>query len=228
MADDFHLARVSLLIAEFPHWLEYFTQHAPFSKPDQLAFHRQTINARRACQTACDAVDDLVFAQALHNTLKAWGIGSRGSRLCGLTAFQAALVAAKPSLQALDRLRIDDPMLDAEHVSNALWSIIENLRIVENAPLVAGTKTLHHVLPELIPPMDRAYTQQFFGWHNPQFQYGQEKCFKKAFLALAPVSRLVNARQYVGGHQWNTSVTKVLDNAVVGLVRAAQDDAVAP
>jgi hypothetical protein len=92
-----------------------------------------------------------------------------------------------------------------------------------NAPLVAGSKALHHLLPELVPPMDRAYTQQFFGWHNPEFQYGQQKCFRIAFAALALVARRVNPRQFVEAHPWNTSVTKVLDNALVGLLCAVRD-----
>lgn len=39
------------------------------------------------------------------------------------------------------------------------WQVIENLGIVRNRSLiVSGTKALHHVLPGLVPPMDRAWT----------------------------------------------------------------------
>ena len=68
--------------------------------------------------------------------------------------------------------------------------------------------------------MDRAYTQKFFGWHSPQFQYRQGECFRLAYTALVFVARRTNAAQYVGTHPWHSSVSKVLDNGVVGLVRA--------
>jgi hypothetical protein len=29
---------------------------------------------------------------------------------------------------------------------------------------VPGTKALHHLLPDLVPPMDRAWTGAFFHW----------------------------------------------------------------
>lgn len=34
---------------------------------------------------------------------------------------------------------------------------------------MAGSKTLHHLLPDLVPPIDREYTRPFFGLHNPEF-----------------------------------------------------------
>jgi hypothetical protein len=109
-------------------------------------------------------------------------------------------------------------------VQSATWSTIEALNVVDNdAQLVAGTKTLHHLLPDLVPPMDREYAQRFFRWHSPQFQYGQEKCFKIAFAALVLVARQVDPRQYVGTHPWHTSATKVLDNALVGFMCAVDD-----
>jgi hypothetical protein len=94
------------------------------------------------------------------------------------------------------------------------------------ALLVSGSKTLHHLLPEIIPPMDRAYTQRFFGWHNSQFQYGQAKCFATAYAALVVTARQAAPRQYVGTSPWNTSVTKGFDNALVGMVRAIEDGAI--
>jgi hypothetical protein len=34
---------------------------------------------------------------------------------------------------------------------------------------MAGSKALDHLLPDLVPPMDREYTRPFFGLHNPEF-----------------------------------------------------------
>ena len=89
--------------------------------------------------------------------------------------------------------------------------------VTNDAKIVGGTKTLHHLLPELIVPIDRAYTKNFFGWHDPQFQYDQHACFHEAFLAFVTVARSANPRQYVS-KGWNSSLTKVIDNALVGMI----------
>jgi hypothetical protein len=215
---------VPLLIAEFPRWLDYFAQHGPFTKSEQLASHLKTIQLRRGHTSLTTAANDPDFVKALHDTLKAWGLGVRRSNLLNLTEFGPALALAATKLGPLEQLRIDAVDLDVEATIEALWKAIESLGIVRNdALLVSGTKTLHHLLPELVPPMDRAYTQTFFRWHSPQFQYGQRKCFQLAYAALVFVAREVNARQYVGTHPWHSSVSKVLDNGLVGLVRAIED-----
>ena len=57
----------------------------------------------------------------------------------------------------MEKARIDDPALDIPAVCEHLWQVIGNLGIVRNrALIVPGTQALHHVLPDLVPPMDRA------------------------------------------------------------------------
>jgi hypothetical protein len=116
-------------------------------------------------------------------------------------------------------LRIEVSITQGE----SIWQVISSLAIVSNdTPLVSGTKALHHILPELVVPIDRGYTQVFFGWHNPQFQYSQERCFLTAHRFFVEVARMAQPEQYVGEH-WFTSGTKTIDNAIVGAVRETQE-----
>ncbi len=88
--------------------------------------------------------------------------------------------------------------------------------MVDNrAKIVAGTKTLHHLLPDLVVPMDRAWTGAFFAWSQAAPQYQQHQAFVRAFKAFVHVAREVDPALYVGDG-WKTSRTKVLDNAVIG------------
>src|SRR5437667_6193176 len=65
----------------------------------------------------------------------------------------------------MEKARIDDLALDIPAVCEHLWQVIGNPGIVRNrALIVPGTKALHHVLPDLVPPMDRAWTGAFFLW----------------------------------------------------------------
>ena len=115
---------------------------------------------------------------------------------------------------------LDDERLDAETLSttktgDSIWRLIERLRIsATGAPLVATTKALHHLLPNLVVPMDRQFTGAFFNWNNQAWQKNHEQSFKAAFLAFAKIARSAKPAQYVG-LGWNTSPTKVIDNAIV-------------
>ena len=91
-----------------------------------------------------------------------------------LDQFVKNLRARAADIEALDELRIADPTLNVMAVSQKLWRLMDTLGIVINiARIVPGTKALHHILPDLVVPVDRAYTQKFFGWHSPKFQYDQ-------------------------------------------------------
>lgn len=216
-----------VLVEKFSTWLSYFESHGPFTKRDQLECHVETIGRRHDLGSAATAVGDEQFLRALYKTLRAWGIGMRRSRLKPFEEFSAIFGRQKQAVAQFETMILDDPHLNVSGTAEALWELLSQLQIVENvATLVPVTKALHHVLPELVVPMDREYTQMFFGWQNPQFQYGQRSCFTEAFGVFAEIARLVNPSQYVS-KGWNSSRTKVIDNALVGLMRKIRDEATA-
>jgi hypothetical protein len=81
---------------------------------------------------------------------------------------------------------------------------------------VALTKTIHHLLPDLLPPIDRAYTGTFFGWSVPDFQSRQREIFDTSWSAFVEIGRRVDLDAHVGTAPWNTSCSKVVDNAIIG------------
>lgn len=209
---------VQSLIKKFPFFLKYYTDHYPFTKLGQLEYHRDTIQRRLDLGSAKAVLKDEDFLKSLYRTLQAWGIGSRASKLKSFDSFVNALTEITPEICNLDGIRLDQKGLEIDLVAKKIWNIIDNMQIVNNiATLVPCSKALHHILPNLIVPIDREYTQVFFGWQNPKFQYGQATCFYDAFNAFVLVSREANPGQYVC-NGWNTSLTKVIDNAVVGLI----------
>ena len=64
----------------------------------------------------------------------------------------------------MQQLQIDQ--LDSDkvrEVAEAAWAIMASLRVgIGPTLLVANSKALHHLLPGLIPPIDRNYTLRFF------------------------------------------------------------------
>lgn len=214
-----------LLVADFPRFLHAFEENCPFNRYGQLEYHVKTIKRLKECGSVGRALADESFLRSLHDTLQVWGIGARGSNLKPLAQFASALRQRESEIASFAGIALDQPGLDAEPTSSRLWQLINTLDVVtNNQKIVAGTKALHHLLPELVVPMDGAYTKPFFGWHNPQFQYGQEGCFREAFMAFAKIARAANPRQYVSVG-WSSSITKLIDNAVVGVFCYANSQA---
>ena len=214
-------ARVGKLVSRFGDYVQVYDDRVPFTG-EQLAAHRQSVEVRRRAGGVRTALEDEEFLASLRRTLLAWGVGRRASRLVASDDFAAALRAVAPSLEALEPLTIDGGDLPGD-VAGQLWGIIDSLGVVTNkAKLVAGTKTLHHLLPDLIPPMDRAWTGAFFQFHLPEWQdtAGQRRIFGIAYTHFAAVARHVHPSQYVTGTGWRTSRTKILDNALIGFCKA--------
>jgi hypothetical protein len=217
--------RAAKLSGNFGRYVRIYDERVSFTT-EQLAAHRSCIAARTEAGTVRAAVGDALFLQELRRTLRAWGIGVRASRLVSEEPFAAALVAALPMLEALEPLAIDGDDLPPD-IAEWLWMVIEDLGVVENiAKIVAGTKTLHHLLPDLVVPMDREWTGRFFHFHLPEWQNpeSQRKIFVLAYDQFVALAQQVRLGQYVTGDAWRTSRTKVLDNALIGFCKAELSD----
>ena len=174
------------------------------------------IEARLRCGSVHHAVEDEAFPRLLYGTLQRWGIGRRPSVLVPLAEFRQRIRDQAAPIAALEDARIDDPALDIPAVCEQVWRVIQNLGIVRNRSLIVpGTKTLHHLLPDLVPPMDRAWTGAFFLWSAAAPQTGQTAVLTRTYTGLAQVARAVKPAEYVG-EGWRTSRSKVLDNAIIG------------
>jgi len=93
--------RIQRLIANFGHYVNWFDEHVPFDRPNQLESHLATMRLRKDLKTATAAAADLTFCKSLYRTLQSWGIGQRGSHLVPLDAFQKAMASAFSQLRLL-------------------------------------------------------------------------------------------------------------------------------
>lgn len=212
--------RVREVIASFDELVVEYDQTVPFQRSGQYERHRVTIDRRRELGSVQAAIDDERFTALLHETLQLWGVGRRASRLAPLEAFRARLAAVADDVARFEGLGIGSEELDAGSAATGLDQLIRQLSVVDNQSLiVAGTKTLHHLLPELVPPMDRRWTGAFFGWWPADPQARQTDIFTEAFRSFVEIARATDPARLVGAG-WRTSSTKVLDNAVVAYCQA--------
>lgn len=140
----------------------------------------------------------------------------RASKLAPIDEFRRCLERREGEVRELDHHSIENPSIDIGELAATVDRLITDLAVVDNkARIVAGTKTLHHLLPDLVPPMDRAWTGAFFGWSLLDPQNSQTVIFTEAFTSFAHMARAVRPSRLVG-QGWRTSSSKILDNAVIG------------
>lgn len=98
-------ARLEMLVAGFDGYVADYDRRVPFTRSGQYELHRATIDRRRAHGTLAHALADDRFVRLLHDTLRAWGIGKRGSRLVPVPELAAALRAHSAPLVGARRAR---------------------------------------------------------------------------------------------------------------------------
>jgi len=208
--------RLEDLMFKFEDYLNIFHSNIPFMKYGQFEFHVAAIEKRKDMANALSAVRNPDFIKLLWSVLRSWGIGSRGSHLVGFDKFMVSFEEILEGYIELDNMKIDGNFGTEEDLIKKIYYLIDSLPIVTNkAKLVPCSKALHHIFPEMIVPIDRKYTQVFFMFNNQEFQNNQYIVFKQAYKTFMRIARSVKPEQYVG-YGWNTSQTKVIDNAIIG------------
>jgi hypothetical protein len=140
------------------------------------------------------------------------------------TQIGTALRTQQVALEELWPLPITE-LTEAEtgQLAELAWQVIAAIRVsTSGTRIVAGTKWLHHLLPDLIPPIDRQYTFSFFT--------GQKSVYhgdRRAFLEWLPLFReigvackpQIRAAIDEGGFM-ATGEAKVIDNAIMGYMQS--------
>jgi hypothetical protein len=219
-------ARVAELGAGFENFVGVLTRSERFTGPSWY-FHRRTVRRRAEHKTTASLLTDDLFFDMLYATLTAWGLhrmGPGNTKLRDLDDIRESVREAAAALDELARLEITElSESKAAGVTDALWSVLTRLRVsVASVKIVANSKALHHLLPALCPPMDREYTFRFFYGRN-MLSIDERTAFGEMFMRfLGLASEQKSVIRTLRDETWNTSSTKIVDNAIVGYMIARE------
>jgi len=214
--------RVQELCSGFAIHLARFGESDVFSGPSWY-FHRKTLDLRARHASLRTLLDDDQYFDALYATLTAWGLHRMGPGSTKLRELAEIRDSVRESVEQLERLTTWNIATVGEErhagIVDTLWAVIARLRVsVAKARIVANSKLLHHILPDLVPPIDREYTFRFF-YERTMLSIDEERAFREMFarvLRIGQSSRLTIEATAKSG--WNTCPTKVVDNAIVGFI----------
>lgn len=224
MSNKINQEHVIRLEHEFEDCLAIFDQAGIFTGPS-VYFHRKTLAERARLQNLQEVLRDGLYFDYLYATLASWGMhrmGKGNTRLCEMEHMRKSIERQIPNILTLQNLHLEAVQVDRlERTAQLIWEIIQNLEIgIGGVKIVAGSKALHHILPELVPPIDREYTLRFFygnkNINRPEYELFYE--IYRQYHHLAVSQRGVIATAIRRGGNMNTSTTKVIDNAIVGFV----------
>ncbi|MGH8613738.1 MAG: hypothetical protein ACREYF_17400, partial [Gammaproteobacteria bacterium] len=190
------------------------TFHGP-----SLYFHRRAVETslQRGYTKDFDKHVEYIYA-----TLVSWGMHQNGAKMGAYDSF-------KSSIARLYREIVEATEIDYQYVTAAdlqrLERIFENLVVMQTRPrLVAHSKVMAHLFPDLIPPVDNKY---ILGYLNEQatVQNGKEWLLMKRILSdfFIPIACTPGFQQQANKwmeqqdeHPWDTSLFKVIDNLIIG------------
>jgi len=136
-----------------------------------------------------------------------------------------------PSIQALKERIAEAQTFDFHEMTDTKWAILKEIfcgiRVMASGTsLVGNSKAMHHMLPNVIPPIDREYTLRFLrGNTNIRNDLETEWFLMKEIISqfFIPVASdavfYLKAEQWIKrsrDYPWDTSVLKVMNNLVIG------------
>jgi len=189
-----------------------------FSGPS-LYFHQCALRTRDP--------KSLAHLEYVYATLSAWGMhrmGNRGSKMCEFGTFRR-------SIETIEEEIVSAQEFTLQEMNNMEWDCVEKIFrglsiMASRTSLVGNSKAMHHMLPNIIPPIDRQYTLQFLRGNKHikndlDWEWKLMKDIIQFFFApIVANSEFQNKADRWMARQtyfpWDISLLKIIDNLIIG------------
>jgi hypothetical protein len=200
--------KINELVEDIPELLKKFD----YRKGPDLYFYKKTIELRRKKPLQELLGESERFLELIYATLVAWDMNSRGAKMKYFDQFKSSILGNKERFIQLGSIRLEALSgATVGEVKMRLEQIYNNMHVMESSgKLVSNSKVMHFILPDLVMPMDRQNTLNFFfGKTNESGSY-----FLRIFGHSYEIAKKIDLRQFLD-EEWNLSIPKVIDNAII-------------
>jgi hypothetical protein len=196
---------------------EAFYRDSTFHGPS-LYFHR------RALETNADFGLRL---ERVYATLVAWGMhrmGTGGSKMLPFDDFQRSMTPLEGRISEAAGIK-------AGKIGDSDWDNIEyifcHIKVMKSATSIVGnSKVMAHLLPNIVPPIDREYTLRLLIGstnivNNLEKEWQLMREILSRFFIPVSVDSVIQlaAKRWMADQSsfpWDTSVPKIIDNLIIG------------
>jgi len=186
-----------------------------------LYFHKRSLEARNSTNFS-------LYLEYIYATLASWGMhrmGKGGSKMQSFDVFQKSVERIRDDIKEAENINFHS-------VNNEDWKLLSkifmNINVMASGTTIVGnSKVMAHLLPDIIPPIDREYTLKFLkGNTNIKNDIFYEWRLMKEIISdfFIPVAVDQNFNSLSQGwisnqsqYPWDTSALKVIDNLVIGV-----------
>ncbi|MBJ6799760.1 hypothetical protein [Geomonas propionica] len=194
-----------------------------------LSLYQKIITKHREANDIKSLINDDDFIKLIHSTLRAWDMDQRGARMACVEDFSRSVRNYTENLAELYNYKLyDDIFDDLSEIKRMLKPVFLNLKVMESTRKIVGvSKVLHFLLPDLIMPIDGKFTLNgVFGYNKNSKDHDEEfKTFCEVLDRFYEIKeRLDLGPEDVDGEQWNQSVPKLIDNALIGFLVAESEE----
>lgn len=190
-------------------------------------FHTKVIEKYRTTGHYDNLLSDNQYIEYIYATLSSWGMHrmTKNVLLKEFENFKEVINFNRDGLIELNKYKLET-IQSIKDIEDLLLKVFNNLIVMEKGSKIVGTsKALHHLLPDLVPPIDRRNTINFF-YEDPlkkqvSIPKDEDKCFLEILGEYLEITRKLNLtfRGYLHKNIFDTSVPKIIDNAIIGFVQ---------
>lgn len=163
------------------------------------------------------------FLQDVYNVLDSFGMSSRSAKIKSFQEFKNNIIQNKDDIIFLSKYELENlSAQDFESLKEPLLRLFKSMKIMEShARLVGFSKTMAHLVPDLIPPIDRQKIHLFFYGHlNLPYEIESEA---NRFWEILGYFFEICKEVKISKNNWklegfNSSVPKIIDNAIWGFM----------
>lgn len=135
------------------------------------------------------------------------------------------------SLEPLKARIAEAKEINPQNMSQRDWAVLseifQGIKIMASGTsLVGNSKVMHHLMPNIVPPIDRKYTLRFLRGNtniknDKEWEWDlMKEIMSDFFIPLARDTKFHSrATKWIAQqdrYPWDTSVMKVVDNLVIG------------
>lgn len=215
--------RISDILANAERYHRSYYVAETFRGPS-LYFHQRALATGRSS-------DFVLHLEYVYATLVSWGMhrmGPGGSKMQPFETFRRSAESLR------DRIALCQGF-DPERMSPSDWSVLcdvfRGIKVMATGTSIVGnSKVMHHMMPNIVPPIDRAYTLRYL-WGNTniandvdgEWQTMRDIISTFFIPVISDSDYASSASMWMGNldlHPWDTSLMKVVDNLIIGSSRA--------
>lgn len=195
--------------------LKEFIENPKFKGPS-LYFHIQAIKNIKSKNRK-------KYLEYIYATLVSWGMHRMGlgAKMVDFNSFVKSINKNWKLIKNLKKLELKDL---SSHYKEDIRKLFKEIKIMKTkTKLVGNSKVMAHLLPNLIPPIDRQYTLQYIKGNKNIPKEDPKKEFKLFWDILTiffqPIAKNNNfntwAKRKINTNTWNTSIPKIIDNLII-------------